>query len=118
MNGNTGTKIEVLRGGEIVDVCSNARQTAAKYGISTATVYRMVHGEYPYSKKPELIFRFQPDTALDEPEEWRPVRNYETRYAVSNMGRFRNIRTGRILDRKSHTNYPSLRAMSSNISGD
>lgn len=97
MKGNTGTPIEVLKGGEIVDVCTGARQAAERYGVSTASIYRMVSDGYLYQKNPELTFRFQPAPHIDE-EEWRPVRGYETRYAVSNMGRLRNVRTGRILN--------------------
>lgn len=32
------------------------------------------------------------------PEEWRPIPGYETGYAVSDRGRVRNARNGRILD--------------------
>lgn len=41
-------------------------------------------------------------------EEWRPIKNYESTYAVSNLGRVKNIKTDRIL-KQAQNKYGYLR---------
>ena len=44
-------------------------------------------------------------------EEWRPIKNYESTYAVSNIGNVKNIKTGRILKQQHNNGCGYLQVM-------
>lgn len=89
--------IEVVRDGEVIAVYSSRVETAKAFGTSLSTVARVCRGELPFWKNPSISFRYQ-ERQMDEPEDWKPVANFERWYEVSSLGRMRNIRTRRLLE--------------------
>lgn len=93
--------VEVYRDGELIDSYLGVKPAAAAYGVYKATIAAACRGNGIIPRLAGLTFRYkeepQKEEIITEPEYWKPVQEFESYYAVSSLGRLRNIRTNKML---------------------
>lgn len=94
----TAYPIEVVQDGIVTATFKNRTEASATLGISVSMLSYMCRENGTCKRLPGIRLRYM-DTAkqINEPEEWRPVPNFEWQYEISSLGRLRSKRMRRIL---------------------